>query len=190
MQNWFIEYLSVAMNILTVVVLGIIGILAARAHQSKAELNRGQHLAKPKPDKTPETVSKSIPSYLWVLLAVCVVLTLTFQLIAAFNHHTYDTESIKYYRDKFDNDRLIQWREEAARVLFTYLTGTNKDWNTFTNGIGALDQVLGFWDDLGYDEQHGKICAEVVHQQLILWRPYPVLAIQRTIHCLLSKDGQ
>ncbi|MDE3084766.1 MAG: hypothetical protein KGJ37_06065, partial [Verrucomicrobiota bacterium] len=51
---------------------------------------------------------------------------------------------------------------QAATVLKEY--HQKGKWNLVTNSVDGLDAVLGFFDDLGYDEQHGRISADVVHQ--------------------------
>jgi hypothetical protein len=79
------------------------------------------------------------------------------QFMAFTQHRTYDTDAIKYYDEKFN--KMEQKRISAATALKEYYQKGN--WDLVTNSTDRLDDVLGFWDNLGYDEQHGKISAEV-----------------------------
>lgn len=155
--SWIVDYFAIAMSTLTVVVLGIIGVLAAKAHQNAPHTAQVGQSPKSRPEKMVVPRQKQIPTYLWVLLAICVSLTLVFQMVAAMEHHAYDTESIKYYDEKFD--KMQHARMLAATVLMEVHKSGN--WNTPTNQTDSLDDVLGFFDQLGYDEQHGKISADV-----------------------------
>ena len=72
----------------------------------------------------------------------------------------YDTALAKSYDDKFEN--MTQKRLKAAVVIQEYLSKGN--WNLVTNNTDALDDVLGFFDIMGYDEQHGLINPDVIHE--------------------------
>lgn len=92
------------------------------------------------------------------IIAVLLSVSLIFQFWSAYRHSAYSTDSIKYYDDKFDS--MVQKRISAATALKEYYLKEN--WDLVTNSTDSLDYVLGFWDNLGYDEQHGKISADVV----------------------------
>src|ERR1700733_5294744 len=70
---------------------------------------------------------------------------------------TYNTDTLHEYEDLFDSK--ISQRISAATALNEYHQKAN--WNLVTNSTDGLDYMLSFWEDLGYDEQHGKISAEV-----------------------------
>ena len=72
----------------------------------------------------------------------------------------YDTALIKSYDDKFEH--MTKRRELAAIAILEYLSKGN--WNSVTNNTDALDEVLGFFDTLGYDEEHGLVDPDVVHE--------------------------
>ena len=74
----------------------------------------------------------------------------------------FDTTIAKYYDEKFNKRPMIKWRVLAATALKECYQKGN--WDLATNSTDGLDQVLGFFDDLGYDEQHGRISADVIHQ--------------------------
>ena len=77
--------------------------------------------------------------------------------MASTHHRAYDTDAIKYYDEKFD--KMEKQRVLAATALKEYYQ--KKNWDNVTNSTDSLDDVLGFFDQLGYDEQHGKISADV-----------------------------
>jgi hypothetical protein len=93
-----------------------------------------------------------------------VACSFVFQLMSAFHHYNYDTDTIQKYEDKFDGDFMVKQRIRAAKALMEYNSSTNKNWDSLTNGTGGLDYVLGFFDEVGYDEAHGKISADVVDE--------------------------
>lgn len=139
MAIWAFEGVVTFMNALTLIVLAIIGVIAALPENNR----------KPK-----------VPGYLWAILALCVVGALVVQLISAKHHHDNSTDLARHYEDKFDG--MPKKRNLAALVLIEYLE--KGQWSVVTNETDGLDSVLGFFDRLGYDEQHGMISAKVVHQ--------------------------
>src|SRR5579862_192343 len=70
---------------------------------------------------------------------------------------TYNTDALHEYEDLFDSK--ISQRVSAATALKEYYQKGN--WDLVTNSTDGLDYILSFFEDLGYDEQHGKISAEV-----------------------------
>jgi hypothetical protein len=159
--SWLIETLGVAMNGLALIIITIwAAVITPREYLSPVKEGK-------KKAKVVESSPKKRKLHIVLLCALIVLVACSFtlQVMSAFHQHTYDTDTIKYYRDKFDSDRLVQWRIKAARTLAEYRSGTNKKWDSLANGTDDLDEVLGFFDDLGYDEQHGKISAEVVYQE-------------------------
>ncbi len=72
----------------------------------------------------------------------------------------FDTALAKNYDDKFEN--MTQKRAKAAVAIQEYLS--KGDWNLVTNNTDALDEVLGFFDIMGYDEQHGLVNPDVLHE--------------------------
>jgi hypothetical protein len=147
MQNWIVEALALFLNVLALFALTALGtraaILATRQHHSTTVTQR-------KKNTWLEMAG-------WIVAIASLILGLILQLLAASNHHAYDTDAIKYYDEKFDN--MEKKRISAATVLKEYYE--KKNWDAVTNSTDDLDYVLGFWDELGYDEQHGKISANV-----------------------------
>jgi hypothetical protein len=70
---------------------------------------------------------------------------------------TYNTDALHDYEDIFDS--RISQRVSAATALKEYYQKGN--WDLVTNSTDGLDYMLSFWEDVGYDEQRGKISAEV-----------------------------
>jgi hypothetical protein len=159
--SWLIETLGAIMSLLALIILGIwTAVFALPAYSSPTKRNKKKTgVGGSQPRK------RKLQIALLCVLFVLVTGSLLFQVMSAFHHYTYDTDAVKYYSDKFDSNRLVQWRITAARTLAEYRSGTNKKWDSLANGTDDLDEVLGFFDDLGYDEQHGKISAEVVYQE-------------------------
>ncbi|HLZ17295.1 MAG TPA: hypothetical protein VKQ08_09650 [Cyclobacteriaceae bacterium] len=71
-----------------------------------------------------------------------------------------DTVIAKSYDDKFES--MTQKRTKAAIAIQEYLS--KGDWNQVTNNTDGLDDVLGLFEIMGYDEQHGLISPDVLHE--------------------------
>jgi hypothetical protein len=152
MAPWVSETVLSIMNTLAIILLGIIGAIAANAENRK----------KNQPFKLPG------PKYLWYLLGAVVVLGAVFQVVTPFQKHTremhqrtYDTILIKEFNREFENE-MTQKRKLAAVAITEYLEKGN--WDTVTNDTDAVDKVLEFFERIGFDEQRGVISAEVAHE--------------------------
>jgi hypothetical protein len=75
-------------------------------------------------------------------------------------NNQFDTTLAKKYDEQFEN--MTRKRARAAIAIQEYLS--KGDWNLVTNNTDALDDVLGFFDIMGYDEQHGLINPDVLHE--------------------------
>jgi len=145
MPNWIVDLLGSFMNGLALIALAIWAAVFSPREQQK------------KPNRLHIFI-------LWIL-AILIIASLVFQILSAFRHYSYDTELARYYEDnRFESSRMIEHRKQAAAALKEYLSSTNKNWETLTNGTDDLDYVLGFFDELGYDQQHGRISADVIHE--------------------------
>lgn len=100
--------------------------------------------------------------YLFWSMAMLVLSSFVFQLFSAYNHCNFNTDLARTYDERFNSERMISNQVRAATALKEYHQKGN--WGLVTNNTDSLDYVLGFFDDLGYDEQHGKISAETIHQ--------------------------
>ena len=143
MHNWDWEILSTGTSVCVPPFIALLGIMAARKPQSKA-------------------AQKFIfGKLLWVVCALAVFNTFA-QYMASAHHRVYDTDIARVYDERFNRERMIASRVQAATALKEY--HEKGKWDLVTNSIDGLDLVLGVFDDLGYDEQHGRISADVVHQ--------------------------
>jgi hypothetical protein len=148
MPNWLVDALGAILNGLALIVLGIWTAVLSAREAGKRSSSGDSH---------------KIPSIHVVLLGILIGLiavSLVFQLVAA-HHQVYDTDLARYYEDKFNKD-MTQKRYHAALALKEYYQ--KGSWSSVTNSTTGLDYVLGFFEDLGYDEQHGRISPQVAHQ--------------------------
>jgi hypothetical protein len=72
----------------------------------------------------------------------------------------YDPSLIRKYDDQFEG--MTKKRLQAALAVQEYMK--KGDWNLVKANTDGLDDVLGFFETLGYDEQHGTISPEAVHE--------------------------
>jgi hypothetical protein len=66
----------------------------------------------------------------------------------------------KDYDAKFEG--MTKKRAQAASAILEYLS--KGKWSLVANNTDALDDVLGFFDTMGYDEEHGSLNADVLHE--------------------------
>lgn len=147
MPSWFVDIIGGILNGLALIALAIWGTVFA-LHKDPQNTSKKRR----KNSRLPVLI-------LWVV-AVLIIASIAFQINSAFRHYVSDTEPIKYYDEKFD--QIDQKRILACIALKEYYQKGN--WNLVTNSTDGLDYVLGFWDNLGYDVQHGKISPQVAWQ--------------------------
>ncbi len=157
---WLVEILALFLNSLALFALIALGTRAA------IHATRQQHFAdqvRRSKNQPPIHITSKRPWLEmagWTVAFASLILGLILQLMAASSHNNYDTDTIKNYDQKFD--KMVQERISAATALKEYYQKGN--WDAVTNSTDGLDYVLGFWDNMGYDEQHGKISANVAWQ--------------------------
>jgi hypothetical protein len=71
-----------------------------------------------------------------------------------------DTTLVKNYDDKFEN--MTKRRALAAIAIQEYLS--KGKWSLVTNNTDALDDVLGFFDTMGYDQANGLLNPNALHE--------------------------
>jgi hypothetical protein len=69
-------------------------------------------------------------------------------------------DAIKRYDDKFDN--MAAKRARAGIVCLEYLSKTN--WDLVTNDTDGLDDVLNFFDLMGYDMEKQRVSSNDVYE--------------------------
>ncbi len=87
------------------------------------------------------------------------------QARAEYRRRTYDLNWIFKYDERFNSEDLKRKRVSAARLLKQHagnLCRTNAE-------LAAIDDVLDFLDELGFDERGGQITPEVLHQNFHYW---------------------
>jgi len=72
----------------------------------------------------------------------------------------FETKLAEDYDHEFKS--MTQKRAKAAVAIHEYLS--KGDWNLVTNNTDALDEVLGFFEKIGYNEQRGLISPDVVYE--------------------------
>lgn len=133
--------LATIFNSITLILLGVLGALEVS--------KKASHLACKK--------------VLWGALAISVVLSLIFQFSAAFHEQTYKNDLVLRYQDRFE-DKLASERSEAAAAITEYLQKGNWDAVTNQDGIDSMEDVLGFFDELGFYWKHGEISSDVLYE--------------------------
>jgi hypothetical protein len=72
----------------------------------------------------------------------------------------YDTTLAKDYDTRFEN--MTKRRALAAITIQEYLS--KGKWSLVTNNTDALDDVLGFFDLMGYDQERGLLSPDTLHE--------------------------
>jgi hypothetical protein len=137
------ETLATIFNSVTVVLLALLGAV---------EISK-------KPNASERLIKKS----LWTGLTLSVVLSLIFQYWASVHLHTYKSDMILRFEDKFD-EKLLRERAEAATAISEYLKTRN--WVVVTNDyeLASLEDVLGFFDELGFYWKNGEVSEDVLYE--------------------------
>jgi hypothetical protein len=145
----FWEVSEFVMGTLTTVLLAIMGMIAT------SDSSKSHHF------------HKWFRKWGWHCIAVVVIGTIVSHTMAAAHHHNYDPELVLRFEDKFDG--MKQQRAQAATAIYEYLQKGN--WDSVTN-TDDLDNVLGFFDELGFYWKNGEMSATVLHEHF-----YDVLEI-------------
>ena len=102
----------------------------------------------------------------WVLWAGAVAAVfLVIQAIAEFQRRTYDLTWIFKYDDRFNSKEMKGDRAKAARVL----KAQQGQLSRCTPEMACIDDILDFFEDLGFAERGGQITPEVIHQNFHYW---------------------
>ena len=102
----------------------------------------------------------------WVLWSGAVAVGfLAIQAVAEFRRRTYDLTWIFKYDDRFSSKEMKAARAKAAKVLKKQQGQLSR----CTSDIGCIDDVLDFFEELGFAERGGQITPEVIHQNFHYW---------------------
>lgn len=106
---------------------------------------------------------RKLKNALWTVLIVSFVLSLICQVTTSIHQHAYKSDLVLRFEDKFE-DKLASDRAQAARAINEYLQTTN--WDSVTNDeeLDGLENILGFFDELGFYWKNGEIGGAVLHE--------------------------
>jgi hypothetical protein len=137
------QILAAIFNSITLVLLGILGALEVSKRPRKRRL--------------------ILKKTLWGGLMGSVVFSLAFQFAAALHQQTCNNDLVLRYEDKFD-EQMTGERAQAAEAITVFLkTGT---WKAVANqdDIDSLEEVLAFFDELGFYWKNGEISTAVLYE--------------------------
>lgn len=104
--------------------------------------------------------SGSLGKVFWLIPAIGLVAVIA-QVLAAVAHHNYSSELLPRYEEKLEE--LREDRAKAATAIHSYLR--LRDWNAISDSdLDGLENVLDFFDDMGFDWQHGQISGPLLYQ--------------------------
>ncbi|HUE40695.1 MAG TPA: hypothetical protein VMO75_02095 [Chthoniobacterales bacterium] len=104
--------------------------------------------------------SGSLGKIFWLIPAAGLVAIIA-QTLAAVAHHNYNSELLPRYDQEFEE--LSEDRAKAASAIHTYLR--LRDWDAVTDSdLDGLENVLDFFDDIGFEWRHGLISGPLLHQ--------------------------
>ncbi|HEX4117976.1 MAG TPA: hypothetical protein VHX99_04180 [Rhizomicrobium sp.] len=103
---------------------------------------------------------------LWVLgAAVLAFILLLIQAAAEYQRRTYDLTWIFKYDERFSSKEIKEHRVLAATTIKKH----QKSLRRVDTDLDDIDDVLDFFDELGFNEQGGQISPEVLHQNFHYW---------------------
>jgi hypothetical protein len=107
---------------------------------------------------------RQLKKFLWWCLGVSFVFGVGLQIAASMHERTYKTELVLRYQDKFNEDKMTHYRAHAAAAINKYME--KRDWNSVTNDdeLDGLENVLDFFDELGFYWKSGDISGTVLHE--------------------------
>jgi ribosomal protein S17E len=168
MRNWDWDTIATATSFILPLLVAFLGLLTYEIYSENILVENNIEKEKLQNKKKQKKIQFKILLFGTFLLSLFGCLA---QIAASHQRHameayekTYNTDIAQKYEDKFDGDFMVKQRIRASKALLEYLSSTNKSWDSLTNGTGGLDYVLGFFDEIGYDEAHGKISADVVDE--------------------------
>jgi hypothetical protein len=96
----------------------------------------------------------------WLILSLGIIALIS-ETWAAVAHHNYYSELLPRYEERFRE--LRDNRIKAATAIYGYLQLRN--WDAVADSdTDGLDDILDFFDDMGFDWIHGQISSTLLHQ--------------------------
>lgn len=118
------------------------------------------------------TPSSPVAAHAWsalpgwtILLFIIGVVGLFLHAVFEYQRRTHDPTWIFRFQDIFDGDDFIELRKAAVDVLRKNrgnLAATDLE-------LTPIDEVLDFFEDLGFYERGGQISVEVIHHHFYYW---------------------
>jgi len=112
------------------------------------------------------TVSRAL---IWITLGLLTGLAfLIFQTLLEYRRRTHDPTWILRYQEQFDSSTMIEKRAAAADVLLSH-KGKLAEIEENGDDLEVIDDVLDFFEDLGFYESGDQVSPEVVHHHFYHW---------------------
>ena len=113
--------------------------------------------------KRPKAWHRQVRKTIWFALVISVVFSLFFQIFASIHKRTYKNDLVLRYQDRYE-EKLTDARAQAAKAITDYLQTGN--WQSVTNqaNLDALEDVLAFYDELGFYWKNGEISSDVLYE--------------------------
>ena len=111
-----------------------------------------------------QTLTSLNRTIVWTLLAILIVL-LIFQMNAEYRRRTFDPKLMLEFDRSFDSQTMRSKRSRAARALKE--NQGIRSWQDFKSP--ETDDVLDFFEGIGYFMQGDEITPEVAHNAFFYW---------------------
>ena len=109
-----------------------------------------------------------MPHWFWVVLLTLSIVFLIMKAMFEYNRQTYDPKRVIEYQDYFLAVDFLETRKEASKIIkdkqesFSALVKNNKE-------SAALDEVLDFFEEIGFYVKGRQISPEVAHHHFYHW---------------------
>ena len=109
-----------------------------------------------------------MPHWFWVMLLVVSIVFLFMKAIFEYERQTYDPTWVIGYQDSFLESDFLKIRKEACKIIkekeknFQALVENKKE-------SASLDEVLDFFEEIGFYVKGRQISPEVAHHHFYHW---------------------
>lgn len=111
------------------------------------------------------SVGKGVnPIFLWPVL-ICSIVLLLFQITAEYRRRTYDPSWMFKLDDYFESEDMRNTRSRAAKKL----KGSKTQLESSAFASAEIDDVVDFFEGMGFLVQGGQITPEVAHHAFHYW---------------------
>ena len=141
--SWDWETIASTMNYILPIIIGVLGVMVFEATSEKAH---------PK--------FKKCFRLIFLIAILAAIFGLFAQIRASLHQKEFKTDWLFHFEDEWRDMR--DDRSMAATEVLQYMKTDN--WDTVTN-TENLDQVLDFFEDLGFYSENNQISDEILHQE-------------------------